>query len=60
LFAESQKKDRQPVILEELSTPDPSGNAPSWMVPGGITVAIIVVIAAGFGLRGRGSGRNDS
>ena len=60
LFAESQKKDRQPVVLEKLSTPDPSGNDPSWMVPGGIAVAVIVVIAAGFGLRGRGSGRNDS
>ncbi len=64
LYAESQKKDRVPVAQAkpnpQAREPDKTARAqtlsPPWLIPGGISVVVIVVLAAALGLRGRGAG----
>ena len=66
LYAESQKKDRVPVEASPASTAsakpaqadDQSAQTrtPAWLLPGGIGVAVLVILAVGLSLRSRGSG----
>lgn len=66
LYAESQKKDRVPVEASPASSvgtkpaqaDDQSAqdSTPAWLVPGGVGVAVLVILAVGFGIRNRGSG----
>ena len=66
LYAESQKKDRVPVEASPASTAsakpaqadDQSAltSTAGWLLPGGVGVAVIVVLAVGLSFRSRGSG----
>ncbi|QNI73206.1 efflux RND transporter periplasmic adaptor subunit [Synechococcus sp. NOUM97013] len=70
LYAESQKKDRVPVEASPASTAsakpaqadDQSAQTrtPAWLLPGGVGVAVLVILAVGLSLRSRGSGSKQS
>ena len=49
LYAESQKKDRVPAESAQTSTP-------AWLLPGGITVAVFVILGGVMAVRRRGPG----
>ena len=68
LYAESQKKDRVPVVQSPSnSTGDETDKAavdvevsPTtssvWLLPGGIGVAVLLILGVVFGIRSRGHG----
>jgi len=66
LYAESQKKDRVPVEASPASTAGAKpaqadvetaqNSAPAWLLPGGVGVAVLVILAVGLSFRSRGSG----
>ena len=57
LYAESQKNDRVPVEASPARTGQSvQDSTPVWLVPGGVGVAALVILAVVFGMRRRGSG----
>ena len=66
LYAESQKKDRVSVEESPASTAaakpaqadnqSAQSNTLAWLLPGGVGVAVLVILAVGLGFRSRGSG----
>lgn len=66
LYAESQKKEHAPAETSPPSTAvaesgqaevDPAQNStPAWLLPGGITVAVFVILGVVLGIRSRGPG----
>ena len=57
LYAEFQKKDRVSVEANPARTGQSAQDStPAWLVPGGVGVAVLVILAVGFGMRSRGSG----
>ncbi len=64
LYAESQKKERAPAETSPSSTAmtesgraevDPAQNStPAWLLPGGITVAVFVILGVVMAVRSRG------
>ncbi len=69
LYAESQKKDRVSVEESSASTAaakhaqaddqSAQSNTPAWLLPGGVGVAVLVILAVGLGIRSSDSGSNQ-
>jgi cation efflux system membrane fusion protein len=66
LYAESQKKDRVPVEKSPTSATDgevrqlevqpDTSTSPAWLLPGGIGVAVLVILGVVLGIRRHGPG----
>ena len=66
LYAESQKKNRVPVEASPASTAGAKSaqadvetahnSAPAWLLPGGVGVAVLVILTVGLSFRSLGSG----
>ena len=70
LYAESQKKDRVPVETSPASTAGAKpaqadagtaqNNAPAWLLPGGVVVAVLLILGVMVGVRSRSPGSKQS